>query len=100
MRAIIERHKVKLGCPTSLFKTRYKTHSKCTTSTWMTSAWKFMEENNLLLKEATPNLTPARVNDKFLMEEFARIGILGTQLGTLSRCRLFLKVTTLADICT
>eukprot|EP00957_Ditylum_brightwellii_P180559 13754420-Ditylum_brightwellii.AAC.1 len=84
MRAIIERHKVEHGCPTSSFETKYKTHGKCTTSTWMTSTWKFMEENNLLLKEATLNLIPARLNDKFLMEEFARNGILGTQLETLN----------------
>eukprot|EP00957_Ditylum_brightwellii_P161371 12287205-Ditylum_brightwellii.AAC.1 len=74
-------------------------HGKCTTSTWMTLTWKFMEENNLLLKEATPNLTPARVNDKILMEGFARNGFLGAQLETLNQCRLFLNVTTLADIC-
>eukprot|EP00957_Ditylum_brightwellii_P086117 6552315-Ditylum_brightwellii.AAC.1 len=60
MRAIIERHKVELGCSTSLFDTRYKTHGKCTISTWMTLAWKFMEENNLLLRGATLNLTPAK----------------------------------------
>eukprot|EP00957_Ditylum_brightwellii_P117378 8952126-Ditylum_brightwellii.AAC.1 len=100
MRAIIERDKVELGCSTSLFETKYKIHGKCTTNKWMALTWKFMEENNFLLKEVAPNLTPSRINNKFLMKKFVWNGILGAQLETLNQCRLFLKVTTLANTCT
>eukprot|EP00957_Ditylum_brightwellii_P070377 5346898-Ditylum_brightwellii.AAC.2 len=100
MRAIVERHKVELGCPTSLLETKHNIHGKCTITMWMALIWKFMEENNLLLKETTLNLTLARINNKFLVEEFAWNGILGTQLETFNQCRLFFNVTTLADICT
>jgi hypothetical protein len=59
-----------------------------------------MAEFNITMIEDTTPLTLRRVGDKFLIDSFHRHGFKGKQLVRLNLCRLFLQVTTLADIAT
>jgi len=43
-------------------------------------------------------LSLAGTNDSFLMEDFVKAGYNSTELWTLNNCRLYLQVTTIADI--
>ena len=47
-----------------------------------------------------PHLQQYRRGDKFLTEEFIKFGYQGKDLRMLNECRMFLKVTTLAEILT
>ena len=45
-----------------------------------------------------PHISPQRVNDVNLMDTFIQQGYKKTQLASLNRCRMYLKVIWLSDI--
>lgn len=54
----------------------------------------------MILDEGTKSLYLLRQNDSFIMEDFLKAGYQGEELAEMNRCRMYLQVTTLADIST
>eukprot|EP00957_Ditylum_brightwellii_P058381 4427406-Ditylum_brightwellii.AAC.1 len=98
VQATIERHKMELGCRSSLFSTFYQIFHWCTTDKWIKHTWKFMPEKKCAVNEQTKNLELIQENDQFIMEAFAAARKSPSQLKRLNRCTQYLKVTTVADI--
>ena len=69
---------------------------------WASHTWAFNDMYDLTVhREVEPWLQPQRENDRFIMEELANVpNITSKELKYVQRCRLYLKVTTLADITT
>ena len=98
LRALLEGHKLEIGCGGPLFACDHDTFGAYATKTWITDTWRYLWKERILVEERTPNLQLQRANDVFIMELFARAGYSRTQLGALNRCRMYLRATTLADI--
>ena len=67
---------------------------------WVSHTWAYNDEYNLTVRrEEAPWLLPQRTGDRFIMEAIADMNeTKAIDLKYAQRCRLFLKVTTLADI--
>ena len=65
---------------------------------WVVDTLKFCQEYSIQFKEPGECLTIKREGDAFLMEGFIAAGAEKTQLQALNRCRLYMQVTTVADI--
>ena len=66
---------------------------------WIDSVHAYMVDNNIKLKIPTTKIQPLRRdNDKYLMEEAINMGLSVRDLRDINNCRMFLKVTTLAEI--
>jgi hypothetical protein len=70
------------------------------TDCWVKHAWKFMLSSGFTIQPSAsdPSLTLRQDNDSFLMESVLSSNFGSDVLRRLSRCRLFLKVTTPSDI--
>jgi hypothetical protein len=103
LRANAEIIKIHLGIGQNFFHLDYNILHRITPPSLLKHVWGFTHQNNITIQEeATSNLILRRVNDKFLMEEIAlnnRV-FTGTELAHINRCRLYLQVTSLADITT
>jgi hypothetical protein len=71
-------------------------------SCYLTSTWKFIDSIGAQIRfDHEPWLLPQRQGDVFIMEQLSTLpGITPTELVHAQRCRLYLGVTTLADIVT
>lgn len=98
IRQTIERHKVETGLFHDLFAQPIEVLSDCVTHTWISSAWRYMRRFHLHVKESTASLSPRREGDAAIMARLIEAGYRGKQLAVLNRCRLYLRVATLADI--
>jgi hypothetical protein len=69
---------------------------------YLTHLWQFNDANNTHLRFEHDNwIKPQRQGDTFIMEELSLLnGITKNELVQAQRCRLYLGVTTMADICT
>jgi len=68
--------------------------------TWVTTVATFLAKiKSTIISKHAWKPTFQRTNDRFLMDDFRTHTQSKTQLSRLNACRLFLKVTTLADIC-
>jgi hypothetical protein len=69
---------------------------------WITSIREFLSHINarILITTGLVTLSPARLNDKLIMEIFANDPTYGAAtLQKLNHCRIFLQAVTLSDIC-
>jgi hypothetical protein len=69
---------------------------------YLTNTWEFLDSINSHIRlEPDTWIQPQREGDSFIMEDLANLpGLKPIELVHAQRCRLFLGVTTLADICT
>ena len=98
IRQTIERHKVETGLFDDLFAQPVEVLSDCVSHTWISSAWRYMRRFHLHVKESTASLLPRREGDAAIMARFIEAGNRGKQLAVLNRCRLYLRIVSLADI--
>ena len=99
-RATYQQLQLEMGLPGNLFRWKYSEWSDVPTKTWIAANWQFATESGILVDPKSPELKARREHDIFLMVYFAANGATGPQLAELKLCRLFLQVTTLADITT
>jgi len=99
LRGTLQQMKVELGLPGPLLQQDYSKYHWLATDTWIKHAWLFLWEHDMSVEEEGPHLQCSREGDCFLIPTFHAAGFRGKQLQQLNRCRLFLQVTTLADIC-
>jgi len=67
-------------------------------SNWLASVRQSMKNNDITIGYEKWIIPPLRENDRFLMEDFCDYGIPTNQLEKLNACRMYLQVTTLAEI--
>ena len=89
-----------LGLPGRPFDYSFKHHSKLVTNCWWQDIWREIDATPIRLEAKTAELQLQRANDQFLMSEFIRHGFKNKRLVRLNRCRVYLQVYTLADVCT
>ena len=100
IRGCIQQMKVEIGLPGALFCQDYGKYHQLATDTWVKHAWQFLWEHSMSINDGDPHLQLRREGDMFLVSAFSAAGFAKQCLVRLNRCRLFLQVTTLADIVT
>ena len=100
LQGTLQQTKVKLGLPGPLLLQDYGRYHCLVTNTWIKHAWMFLWEHGLSMEDPGPHLERQREGDRHLIPSFYSAGIRGKQLAQLNWCRLYLQVTTLADITT
>ena len=98
IRTTIELLKIEIGLGTDLFSSDAITWGPLTTDSWIQHTWIEAYSASIHLTDPTPNLMLRCAGDWFL-NDLARAKSLTERLA-INTCRLFLRVTTLADICT
>ena len=101
LRANIEAIKIHIGMGTNLFQLNYDRLHKMVPLSLVKHIWHFSTKYGITIQEeVTSDIILRRENDKFLMEEIALRNDQFTtnELAHINRCRLYLKVATLADI--
>jgi hypothetical protein len=89
-----------LGLPGLPFAYSFKFHSKLVTTCLWKDVWRETNGTPIRLEVKTAELPLQSEKDRFLMSEFIRHGFRNKWLVRLTRCRLYLQVYTLADVCT
>jgi hypothetical protein len=94
----MEQLQLELGTPGYLLQLDYSILGKLATDCWIKTIWEFAWTNEIDITDTGPSLELYRWNDQYLMEEFTRQGWKGHELKKLNECRMYLEVTTLAEI--
>jgi len=90
---------MKLGTLDSPFTLDYATMHPLTTILWVKMSWQFQQHQNIWIKMDLPPLCASQTQDQYLKPWFVQSGISGAKLARINQCRIYLQVTTLADIC-
>jgi hypothetical protein len=96
--ANLEQMIVDVGVRAEVLQTSFQDYSFLTAYTWMAHLWEFLEDSKSKLKHDIEVLLRSR-HDQFLMPAFRRY-FTKSQLQAINRCRLYLQVSTLAEIVT
>ena len=94
-----EQLRLETGFPGPLTEVDYGTISPHITECWMKTLWKFCHEWDITIEDPFGDLELAREKDVFLVPLFCQ-KYSGDVLKQLIECRMYLQVTTLADLCT
>jgi hypothetical protein len=70
------------------------------TESWIVETLKFMSQHNISINLGFPEFPLRRQHDSFLMTALYHSTIPRTQWKSFNKCRIFLQVLSLADICT
>jgi len=89
---------IEVGLPGELLTQAYSPWASLCTKSWLTHTWQYASENGWEIVTGLPSLPYKCNNDQFLMELFWHKGYCGQQLVDLNHCRLWLQVSSLADI--
>jgi len=65
---------------------------------WLSWLRRTMNEHNIQIRYSAWVIQPLRRHDVFLMEAISKLGLTPQQLEQVNACRMYLQVTTLADI--
>jgi len=88
---------VEMGLPGEIFHYKFQDWGY-STPCWLSQTWQYASKHEIRITTNIPELELQCINDQFLMLMFWQHSYKGTQLALLNKCRLWLKVTTLADI--
>jgi hypothetical protein len=102
LRASTEQMRLEMGISSRIGEVAQETKKALTLATdcWLKTAHSFATTHRLRIHDTLPLLQPYRRDDRFLIEEFIKFGFQGQDLRMLNECRMFLTVTTLAEIAT
>jgi hypothetical protein len=98
IRTSIEQAKLELGLAGRLFDHDFKTVGHLITECWIKNLWKETSAYGFRLIEQMGSLKPECEGDKMLMEAIIQTGYKGRELRDLTKCRLYLQCSNLADI--
>jgi len=99
IRGSLETMTLELRSPQNPFTQDYTEMHSLVTNLWIKTAWQFQYHHTIRIKTDLPKLTIVQTNDQFLIQSFQHVGLKGAVLVTVNHCRLYLQLTTLADIC-
>ena len=101
IRVSLEMCQLEVGIGRHLFTLDYSKFHSLLADSWIKHLWQFLHENNIeVLDRVTELPLPQREGDVYLMEEFQAQGYSHLELARLNKCRIFLRVLTLADVMT
>jgi len=89
---------LELGLPGEIFQYCYTDWAACCTKTWLTHTWQYCTENGIVVHMGIASLQLQCKSDQFLNQAFWNHGYCSKQLALLNQCRIWLQVTTLADL--
>jgi len=98
IRACGELLRLELGIRGQLFQISHYFYP-CITITWLSQCWLFCVQRSIEIATDLPDFLPQRQNDRELMQIFWNADFRADELATLNRCRMFLHVIFLSDIC-
>ena len=101
LRSNIEIIKIHIGIGSNLFQLDYDRLQRLVPSSLIKHIWHFSNKYNISIQEeVTSDILLRRGNDKYLMEEIAKYDnqFTNNDLTHINRCRIYLKVATLADV--
>ena len=78
----------------------YEPYAQLAPDGWIKHTWLQLDSSNLSLRGEDITIHKQRENDIHLTDAFIAHGYTGDQLDALNDCRLHLRATTLADLCT
>jgi len=88
-----------LKLPQNPFTQDYMEMHSLGTNSRIKTVWQFQHNHAIRIETDLPSLTIVRTNDWFLIQSFQQAGLKGAELAKVNQCRIYLQVTTLADIC-
>jgi hypothetical protein len=100
LRHSLETLRLDIGCNGSILTLPYDTFGSLTCSSWIQHTWQFLHSFGIKLDIHVPEFELAREHDQLIIPTFVQQGFDGVELVQLNRCRVFLQVVTLSDICT
>ena len=100
IRTTLELMKMEIGINGSVLEQDYKRYGLLVTKSWIQDSWQFLSTNKMGISDDLPDLPLRRQGDRYLTQAFAEAGAKGALLKRLKSCRMYLNVTTLADITT
>jgi len=71
----------------------------CTTDTWFSHCWVECIQRGITIDGNIQDFSMQRERDQMIMEIFLRSGYREAELATLNRCRMYLRVIYLSDVC-
>jgi len=89
-----------LGARDIIFNLNYPHYEHMLPQTWLKSMWKFLHDQKLQVRGWQAKLLPQREYDPTIMEVFIQKGVGKSTLTVLNKCRKYLDVIFLSDICT
>jgi hypothetical protein len=92
--------KVEVGDGTPLFDGTRRDMDDTLTPTWITHLRKFMQDNDIQVKEDTPNIRRRRRHDSFLITVTTALPLTPRQRLYFQQCRNYLQVTLVSEIAT
>ena len=99
MRTSMELLKLETGIGNSILSRNYHIFGILACKSWLKHTWEFAARNNIKVIDTCPEIPLLRLKDRYLMELFVTNGnYWGNTLQQLNKCRLYLRVATLADI--
>lgn len=102
MLALLEGTNLEVGISTHLFHTPFMKYGFLLGDSWMKSTWEFVDKYDIHIKGKYSRPKLQRENDKVLMEmvvEDDRRLFTKQEIITINKCRCFLQVVFLSDIC-
>ena len=100
LRACTEQVALELGLPGPVMAQDFAAFGTLATPCWIVDTWKFLSTHDMHIEDQTPCLPLRRIGDEYLTQAFYDAGFRDGHLRRLNLCRLYLRVTTLADITT
>ena len=98
-RSTLEQLMINIGYGSDLFSAPYAALGKLMPYTWMTHMWEFLAGNGLRVRHDIV-LRLLRQHDSFIMRRAVEVSFPFETLDAINRCRLYLRVLTVAEIVT
>ena len=103
MKAQVQSCSIELGSTKHLFQLDYQKWSHLLTNCWTKSLWKFVNEYDISIQGEYDKPIKVCERDEGIMDilvnELTAQNTTESEILTLNRCRLYLQVVTLSDIC-
>lgn len=98
--ANLQAHHLETGTSFGLFPQVADNTAVLASDTWCKRVWMELDELDIHLEMDTPTVTPQRLHDRLLMDILIDAEVDQPTLLWLNNCRMYLNVSTLADITT
>jgi hypothetical protein len=97
----LEQLRLELGSNVDILQSDYRNYKNIIlTESLVQDTWRFMSENNISMLYKIGDFNLQCVEDKLLMDEFLQLPFSPTEFKDINKCRIYLRVLTLADIVT
>ena len=101
IRVSLELSQLEVGIGRNIFSLDYNSFHFLIEDSWIKTLWKFVDEHKIQLTPRNINLPlPQQEGDLFLTEAFQAQGYSKKEQVILNRCRMYLRVLTVADVMT